>query len=320
MRRTCSICRTGLPPKHDPTERKNPLKPVPFEYERPETLSAACQLLGDDEDAIILAGGQTLIPMLAMRLARPSRLIDISRIKDISGIKEQPDSIAIRCMTRHAAVERNPVVAGRVPLLAAVMPWVGHAPIRTRGTIGGSLANADPSAEIPLVLVTLGGTVTLSSTKGPRTVPAGEFFSGPMMTTIQQGECLTAAHFPVSPHARTGVGFYEVASRRSDFAMVAAAAQVTLDDTGKCIACAVGIGGVTDTPLSLPQLADVIVGTPLSDQAIAEAAQAATHDLPAMTDPHASPAYRKRAAAKLIADALMSARASALQKGEDAQS
>jgi len=296
------------------------LKPVPFEYERPETLTAACQLLADDEDAIILAGGQTLIPMLAMRLARPSRLIDISRIKGMSGINEQPVSVVIGCMARHATVERNPIVAMRVPLLAAVMPWVGHAPIRVRGTIGGSIANADPAAEIPLALVTLGGSVSLSSVIGTRTVPAKEFFSGPMMTTINHGECLTAAHFPVSPHACVGVGFHEVASRRSDFAMVAAAAQVALDTAGKCIACDVGIGGVTDTPISLTSLSAAMVGTSLTDQFITEAAQTATHDLAAMTDPHASADYRRRAAAKLVADALMSARTDALQKSKGPQS
>lgn len=292
------------------------MKPVPFEYERPHSLQAACQLLADDEDAVIIAGGQTLIPMLAMRLARPSRLIDISRIDGLSGIEEQTDNITIGCMTRHAEVERSPVIASHVPLLSAAMPWVGHAPIRVRGTIGGSIANADPSAEVPLVLVTLDGTITLSNATGSRTIPARSFFSGPMMTEIQPGECLTAADFPVWQHARTGIGFREIANRHGDFAMVAASAQVSVDATGKCIACAIGIGGVTDTPLALPELASSLVGTVMTDQSVHDAAKAATDNLSAMSDPQTSPEYRKRAATKLIADALMAARNDALETSE----
>ncbi|MFY0612343.1 MAG: FAD binding domain-containing protein [Hyphomicrobiaceae bacterium] len=289
------------------------MKPVPFEYERPTSLQAACQLLSDDDDAVIIAGGQTLIPMLAMRLARPSRLIDISRIDGLDTIEEKPDDITIGCMARHGAVEHSPVVASRLPLLAAAMPWVGHAPIRVRGTVGGSLANADPSAEIALVLVTLDGTVTLTSATGSRTVRAREFFAGPMMTIIEPGECLSAAHFPTWPPPGTGVGFHEIASRRSDFAMVAAAAQVTLDESGTCTACAIGIGGVTDTPLALTEPAGLLIGTTLDDAAVASAARAATQDLQAMSDPHASAAYRRRAGAKLIADAIISARSDAVQ-------
>ena len=291
------------------------MKSVPFEYARPTSLEAACQLLAEDEDSVILAGGQTLIPMLAMRLARPTRLVDISRIDGLSGIEERANDITIGCMTRHAEVERSAVIAARLPLLAAAMPWVGHAPIRARGTVGGSLANADPSAEIALVLVTLDGSLTLTSVRSERTVRARDFFAGPMMTTIAPGECLTAAHLPVSPAKRTGIGFGEIASRRSDFAIVAAAAQLTLDESDTCTACTVGVGGVTDTPLALTELADMLVGTSLEDGAVALAARTATKDLRAMSDPHASAAYRTRAAAKLVADAIIAARQDAVQHG-----
>ena len=293
------------------------MKPVPFGYIRPQTLADACRILADDEDALVLAGGQTLIPMLSMRLARPSQLVDISRIDGLAGIKVEPGQITIGAMTRQVEVERSPEIASQLPLLAAAMPWIGHTPTRTRGTIGGSVANADPSAEIPLVLATLGGHIELAHTGGTRSITAHDFFIGPMLTAKEPGECLVAIRLPRWNNGRIGVGFHEVASRKSDFAMVSAAAQVSLDPAGLCTACAVGIGGVTGVPLGLSQAAAELVGTALTDDDIGQVARSAVTNLSAMTDPHASAAYRKRAAAKLIAQALADARdnAQAQQEG-----
>ncbi len=288
------------------------MKPVPFGFIRPTTIADACRILADDDDALVLAGGQTLIPMLSMRLARPSQLVDISRIDGLAGIAVETEQIAIGAMTRQADVERDPVIATHLPLLAAVMPWIGHGPTRTRGTVGGSVANADPSAEIPLVLATLGGEIELAHAGGTRSIAARDFFLGPMLTAIQPGECLIAIPLPRWSAGRIGIGFHEVASRRSDFAMVSAAAQVSLDSAGICTACAVGIGGVTGMPLALPEAANALVGTALTASDIASFAQVAVTDLSAMTDPHASAAYRKRAAVKLIAQALGDARDGAL--------
>ena len=163
------------------------MKPVPFGYIRPDTLADACRILVDDDEALVLAGGQTLIPMLSMRLARPTQLVDISRIDGLAGIDVQAHQLKIGAMTRQAEVERSAVIASHIPLLAAVMPWIGHAPTRARGTVGGSVANADPSAEIPRALVTLGGEVELAHTGGSRSVAAREFFLGPMITAMEPG-------------------------------------------------------------------------------------------------------------------------------------
>src|ERR1700760_620947 len=142
------------------------MKPAPFDYIRPGSLAEACELLAAEEGARAIAGGQTLVPMLAMRLARPARLIDILRLPELAGIREESGTIVVGATTRQAQAERDPVIRASVPLLAQVLPWVGHPPTRNRGTIGGSIANADPSAEIPLVAVTLGAEIEIANMNG----------------------------------------------------------------------------------------------------------------------------------------------------------
>ena len=145
------------------------MKPAPFDYVRPDTLAQACVLLATDEDARLIAGGQTLVPMLAMRLARPAKLIDILRLPELAGIRQEKDAVVVGATTRQAQAERDPVIKASVPMLSLVLPWVGHPPTRNRGTIGGSIAHADPSAEIPLVTVTLGAEIVLATV--PRARP-----------------------------------------------------------------------------------------------------------------------------------------------------
>src|SRR3984885_6010575 len=227
------------------------MKPAPFDYVRPTSLAEACALLAGDEDARVIAGGQTLVPMLAMRLARPAKLVDILRLPELGGIREEAGAVVVGATTRQAQAERNSVIRASVPMLAQVLPWVGHPPTRNRGTIGGSIANADPSAEIPLVAVTLGAEVLLATAQGERLVRAHDFFIGAMLTTLRQGECVRGIRFPVWPHNRIGVGFFEISARRSDFAFVSAAAQVALDDEYRCVEIALGVGGVGERPLRL---------------------------------------------------------------------
>ena len=289
------------------------MKPAPFEYVRPDSLHEACELLAGDEDARVIAGGQTLVPMLAMRLARPAKLIDILRLPELAGICEEAGFVVVGATTRQAQAERDPVIRASVPMLARVLPWVGHPPTRNRGTIGGSIANADPSAEIPLVAVTLGAGILLATPDGPTSVAADDFFIGPMLTSINQGECVSAIRFPVWPHQRVGVGFFEISARRSDFAFVAAAAQVALDDDGRCLDAALGLGGVGDRPLRLD--VSSLVGTTLDPASAAEAVDAASIDLDAMSDLHASAAYRRRVAVTLCLRALEQARVNASAKG-----
>ena len=166
------------------------MKPAPFDYVRPKTLDEACALLAGEADGRLIAGGQTLVPMMAMRLARPSLLIDIARLPELRGIREAGDAIVMGAATRQVEAERSALVAAKLPLLAMALPWVGHAPTRARGTIGGSIANADPAAEIALVLVTLEGSVGVREGAACRDIVARDLFIGPMTTSLAAAACL----------------------------------------------------------------------------------------------------------------------------------
>jgi CO/xanthine dehydrogenase FAD-binding subunit len=288
------------------------MKSAPFDYVRPASLAEACALLAADEDARVIAGGQTLVPMLAMRLARPAKLIDILRLPELAGIREENGAIVVGATTRQAQAERDSGIRASVPLLAQVLPWVGHPPTRNRGTIGGSIANADPSAEIPLAAVTLGAEILLATAQDERSVSADDFFIGAMLTTLGQGECICAIRFPVWPHERIGTGFFEISARRSDFAFAAAAAQVALDEEDRCINVALGVGGVGDRPLRLD--VSSLVGTKLDAASVSDAVHAASLERDASSDLHASAAYRRRVAVTLGIRALEQARAGAAGK------
>jgi len=284
------------------------MKPVAFDYARPTSVPEACALLAGDENARVLAGGQTLIPMLAMRLARPSRLVDIARIPELSGTRDTGTHVVIGAATRQAVAERDPLVARKAPLLAKALPWVGHAPTRNRGTIGGSIANGDPAAEIPLVAVTLDAALVVETIAETSELTAVDFYLGPMITALPEGGILTSVRFPVWADGRIGTGFHEVSARKSDFAIVAAAAQVALDADGRCTALALGIGGAGDTPVRLDGVAQALIGSRLEEEAVREAVEAATAELETADDLHASAAYRRRVAATLARRAILDAR------------
>ena len=294
------------------------MKPVAFGYVRPASVAEACAHLADDENARILAGGQTLIPMLAMRLARPSCLVDIARIPELSGIRDAGTHLAIGAATRQATAERDPLLVRKVPLLAKALPWVGHAPTRNRGTIGGSIANGDPAAEIPLVAVTLDATLMIETVAEVSELAAGDFYLGPMITALRDGAVLTCVRLPVWAAGRIGTAFQEVAARRSDFALVAAAAQVALDAGGRCTALALGIGGACATPVCI-DAADALIGSRLEEDAVRDAVEAATADLETVRDQHASAAYRKRVAAALARRTILEARDDAVAGGRHAR-
>jgi CO/xanthine dehydrogenase FAD-binding subunit len=281
------------------------MKPVPFHYVRPTTLKEACRILAQDEDARLIAGGQTLIPLLAMRLARPTILVDIVRLSELAGIARQGDGVIIGAATRQADAQRAKLIAHAIPLLARALPWVGHPAIRKLGTIGGSIANADPSAEIPLVAVTLEAEVLIGDGNGATSLPADGFFMGPMLTAIGPAACVTGIRWPVWPYAHIGVGFHEISTRRRDFALVAAAAQVGLDDVGRCLDLAVGIGGAGDRPVRLD--VSSLRSLPLDATAVSTAIKKAVADLEVSDDRHASAGYRRRVAAVLATRALTDA-------------
>jgi len=281
------------------------MKPAAFDYIRAESADHVSALLGEDENGRIIAGGQTLVPMLAMRLARPSRLIDVSRIAELSYIREEKGALSIGATTRQVLVEKSALIAERLPLLHKAIEWVGHPPTRARGTIGGSLANADPAAEISLVAATLGATLRYVDETGENSVVAEDYFIGPMITTLPQTACLIGVDFPVWSEKAVGTGFEEVNARSSDFAFVAAAAQVSLDADGKCTRTALGIGGLGDFPIrvDIGSIKDMVE----NEAAMREAICAGIADIEPMSDLHATAEYRQRVAVTLAVRSLRNA-------------
>ncbi len=273
------------------------MKPPPFVYVAPTSLDEAVAALAEHgEDAKILAGGQSLIPLLSLRLARPTALIDLNGVAELSSISVNGSTI-IGSMTRHRAVERSADVARHVPLLAASVPYIGHAAIRTRGTIGGSLAHADPAAELPAVALALDASFEARSTRGTRRIEASDFFEGYFTTALQPDEILTSITFPNVASA-TGVSVQEVARRHGDFAMVAAVASVSAEGNAR-----IALINVADRPVrALEAEAAMSEGAPLD-----EVAALATRDLEPSADLHATAAYRRKVAAVLVRRALTEA-------------
>jgi len=285
------------------------VKAAPFEYIRAASIGEACERLARHGDgAKLIAGGQSLVPMMAMRLVRPAWLVDINEIAELRSVAVEKDFARTGACARQCAIERDTQLAARVPLLAQGLAWVGHLQTRNRGTVGGSLAHADPSAELPLVAQVLGAKMRLRSTQGSRTVEAEAFFTGPMSTSIRHGECLEEIHWPVWPEPRRGSAFAEISIRHGDFAMVSAAAQVALDRNGRCVRAVFGVGGAGGTPLAFPKLAQRLVGTRLEETVLRDAAEAAAAACEPGSDLHATAEYRRHLAGVLAARALREAR------------
>jgi len=287
------------------------MKAAPFEYSRAASIEEACALLAADESARVIAGGQTLVAMMAMRLARPSLLIDINRIAALSYIRADGDAIAIGATTRQCVAERDPLIAAKLPLLARAIPWIGHAATRARGTIGGSLANADPAAELPLVAVTLDAVLSFQTHKESGEIAARDFFTGVMTTALAAGALLTGVRFPVWS-GKVGTGFHEVNARRSDFAFVSAAAQTELGSDGMAKRVAIAVGAVGDFPVRLTSAEQALTGTALDGAKVEAAVRGALAYIDALDDLHASAQYRRRVAVDLAIRAITDARADAL--------
>jgi carbon-monoxide dehydrogenase medium subunit len=292
------------------------MKPAPFEYVRPNTLAEACRILRENDDALPIAGGQTLVPMLAMRLARPALIVDILRLPELAGIRRAGDFVVIGAATRQAEAEASALVAADVPLLAAALPWVGHQPTRNRGTIGGSIANADPAAEIPLVARTLDADIVIAHEDGSRIIAARDFFLGAMSTALPAGACVREVRFPVWCEGRIGVGFHEISARRSDFAYVAAAAQIAVDKDQRCLRIALGLAGLADRLIAVDvshliksQLSEIA-----TDTQVRSAVEQAIVGLDISSDLHASESYRRRLAVALATRALNDAAANAASR------
>jgi len=301
------------------------MKAAPFEYTRPATLAEACRLLAaHGTDAKLIAGGQSLVPMMAMRLARPSWLIDISRLGELQGIAASAAAAAgkdgivnVGAGVRQCVLERDSLAQAKVPLLARALRWVGHVQTRNRGTIGGSIAHGDASAELPLVACVLDAELELRETSGVTAMPAREFFLAPMVTAIAPEQCVAEIRFPVwaqtGENAKLGCSFEEVSVRQGDFALVSACAQVLLDADGRCVRAALGIGGAAPVPLALPELGALLVGTQLDESVIADAAAAAADAIDPEGDLHATAAYRRHLTRVLAHKALCAAKQDALR-------
>lgn len=288
------------------------MKAAPFDYFRAESLAHALELLGEHgSDAKLLAGGQSLVPMMAMRLARPSVLVDIHRLPDLQGVRADTSCLVTGGAVRQCTLEHDATLSERVPLIVQALRWVGHEQTRNRGTLGGSLVHADPSAELPLTAVTLDAALVLRSQAGERRLPASEFFLGPMFTATAEDECLVAIEWPRWTGGRIGSAFEETAIRHGDFAMASAAAQVHLDDAGVCERAVLGIGGVDGVPLALPRLAERLVGKLPTDDAVRAIAADASRSCEPGSDIHASADYRRHLVTVLVERVLRQALATA---------
>lgn len=292
------------------------MKPPPFEYHAPTTLDEALSLLREyGAEAKVLAGGQSLVPSMNFRLAQPAVIVDLNRIPDLAGITVTVQgALQIGAMTRQRAVERSPEVMEHAPLIYETMPFIAHPQIRNRGTIGGSLAHADPSAELPAVAVALNCSIHARSPRGERVIPAAEFFLGVFTTALEPDEILTEIGVP--RHAQVmGAAFEEVARRHGDYALVGAAATVALHEDGTVAEIKLVFLSLGDGPVECPAAYGVLLGQTPTEDAIREAVEALEVDIDPPTDIHASSAYRRHLAKVLARRTLTKAvgRASARQ-------
>lgn len=282
------------------------MKPAPFDYFAPATLEEALGLLKQyGSDARVIAGGQSLVPMLALRLARPEVIVDLNRVPALAGIEEDGRSLRIGAMTRQAKALASPLVHEKLPLLRQGLENVGHPPTRARGTLGGSIAHADPAAETPMVMLAYRATMVIAGSEGERAVPADEFTLGTFDTCIAEGEILK--EIVVEARPEEGTGFFELSRRRGDFAMASAAARVRLDATGACVEAHLMIGAVAPVPLRCLGVAEALVGAVPTEARIREAVRLIDLDAFEFDNPEISLAYRRHIAPVLARRALMQA-------------
>jgi carbon-monoxide dehydrogenase medium subunit len=284
------------------------VKPAPFEYHAPETVDDVVALLAQHGDeAKPLAGGQSLVPMLALRLARFGHLVDLNRVAELRGVSRDDGVLTVRAMTTQAAVGRDRDVAADVPLLARATPFIGHFQIRNRGTIGGSLAHADPASEYPAVALALDAALEVASVEGHARIPADRFFEGTWQTSIAPDQVLVAVHFPVW-EGRCGFACDELARRAGDFALAGAVAAIQLGGDGVVQRAGIGLFGLAGTPVRAAVAERELTGKPApapdDDDAWLDLGRLATSDVDPVEDVHASAAYRRRAGAHLVARTL----------------
>ncbi len=285
------------------------MKAAAFEYHRPASVEAAVGMLAElGDEAKVLAGGQSLVPVMAMRLGRPEHIIDVNRIGELEGVT-RPDGMRVGALTRHRVLERDEVIGAAVPLLARAAPLIGHFQIRNRGTLGGSLAHADPAAELPAVAVALDADIEVRSVRGSRRIPAAGFFASAFTTALEPDELLTAVHLPAwGP----GCGFAvaELARRHGDFAIAGAACGVQVDGD-RITRAAVALIGMGSVPVRARAAEQALTGADVREADLAAVARDAVAALDPPSDAHGSGAYRRRVGAHMIVRALSQALAEA---------
>jgi aerobic carbon-monoxide dehydrogenase medium subunit len=282
------------------------LKPSPFEYRAPATLSDAINLLVSDPEAVVIAGGQSLIPVLAFRLAAPSLLVDLRRIPGLTNIAIDDTGVRLGARVRWRDIEDDKRIEVAHPLLRNAIAHVAHYQIRNRGTIGGSLAHADPAAELPGIAVTCDAEITLVGPAGPRTVATGEFFTGALSTVRQSDEIITELHLPSWPRERRWA-FQEFAQREGDFALAGIALFYDEDQLGRVCNAHVGVIGACDRPHRLSEVETVLNGHAVDEGLIREATAVASQAVDPPGDMHANAAYRRALVATLVERGLRAA-------------
>jgi carbon-monoxide dehydrogenase medium subunit len=283
------------------------VKPAAFAYHEAQSVEEALALLADlGDDAKVLAGGQSLVPMMNFRLARPAALVDLNRVAALSYLRTDQGTLRIGAMTRQRAIERSEVVARGWPLLPQAVRMIGHTQIRNRGTVGGSLAHADPAAELPAVITALEAEMLIRGSAGQRVARPEDFFQGYYATSLAADEILVEVRVPGVP-LRTGWAFREVSRRQGDFALVGVAALLTLDVDGTITGARLAFTGAAPTPIRTRDAEAALVGQRPGVALFAEAGETATRDLDPETDLHATAAYRRKVAAVLARRALLDA-------------
>lgn len=289
------------------------MKPPPFQYHAPSSLTEALHLMSSLENAKVLAGGQSLMPMLNMRFVFPDHLVDINPISEIAFIHEDDDAVRIGALTRQHAMEVSDIVARRHPILKEALSHVGHIQTRNRGTIGGSLCHLDPAAELPAVVTAIGGEIEVASSQGRRTIPMAEFPAFYMTPAIEENEIVVAVRLPhwASGH---GYAFEEFARRHGDFAMVSASVLVELGDGGVVGRIAIVLSGVGTAPVRISAAEQALIGRQPTPDAVSQAVSFC-QDVETKSDPYASAEYRQHLAGALAARALRRAFDRARQVG-----
>jgi len=284
------------------------MKPAPFEYYVPDSLEQALDLMSQHaDDAKILAGGQSLVPAMNFRIAQPTMLIDLNRVAELSYIREEGTAIRVGAMSRERHVEFDPSIAKHLPLLHEAASNIAHPQIRNRGTIGGSIVNADPAAELPVLMLALDARLKVMNVSGERWVDARDFFIGMFTTAVEPDEILVEIELPFMAE-HTGWSFMEVAPRAGDYALMGVAAQVTLDESGKCIKAKLVYLNAGDGPVNAKDAAQSLVGEKLDDKLIeAAASMASEKEITPYGNIHASPEFQTHLAKVLTRKTLKQA-------------